>query len=60
LALTPNTGNSAFCNEDAGSLDLLSEMGAPAMSELTERTNQADIAAVTEVVLSYYEGDDGG
>jgi len=26
------------------------------MSELTERTNQADIAAVTEVVLSYYEG----
>jgi hypothetical protein len=30
-------------------------MGA-AMSELTERTNQADIAAVTEVVRAYYEG----
>jgi hypothetical protein len=27
-----------------------------AMSELTERTNQADIAAVTEVVRAYYEG----
>ena len=26
------------------------------MSELTERTNQADIAAVTEVVLAYYDG----
>ena len=26
------------------------------MSELTERTNQADIAAVTEVVRAYYEG----
>jgi hypothetical protein len=30
-------------------------MGA-AMSESTERTNQADIAAVTEVVRAYYEG----
>ena len=26
------------------------------MSELTERTNEADIAAVTEVVLAYYDG----
>src|SRR6201988_1978742 len=28
----------------------------PVMSELTERTNEADIAAVTEVVLAYYDG----
>src|SRR6185437_14880294 len=34
----------------------LSEKGAPVMSELTERTNEADIAAVTEVVLTYYDG----
>jgi len=26
------------------------------MSELTERTNEADIAAVTEVVRAYYDG----
>ena len=26
------------------------------MSEVTERTNEADIAAVTEVVLAYYDG----
>jgi hypothetical protein len=26
------------------------------MSELTERTNESDIAAVTEVVLAYYDG----
>jgi hypothetical protein len=26
------------------------------MSELTERTNEADIAAVTEVVVAYYDG----
>jgi hypothetical protein len=26
------------------------------MSELTERTNEQDIAAVTEVVLAYYDG----
>ncbi len=26
------------------------------MSELTERTNEADIAAVTEVVRTYYDG----
>ncbi len=26
------------------------------MSELTERTNEADIAAVNEVVLAYYDG----
>jgi Putative lumazine-binding len=26
------------------------------MSELTERTNQADISAVTEVVRAYYDG----
>jgi Putative lumazine-binding len=26
------------------------------MSELTERTNQADVAAVTEVVSTYYDG----
>jgi putative lumazine-binding protein len=33
-----------------------SEEGTPAMSESTDRTNEADIAAVTDVVLAYYEG----
>ena len=37
-------------------LDAPFKKGARVMSELTERTNEADIAAVTEVAHTYYDG----